>query len=86
MLAAAAGYFEHQSFGRQDAPQHIEDRIAITDDMRIMNARIGCFSHHELFPYAETAPPEMRPSRQTKKPRGFPRGFCYLIVMRILLR
>lgn len=45
MLAAAAGNFEHQPARRQDAAQHVEDRIAVADHVRIGNAGVGRFGH-----------------------------------------
>jgi hypothetical protein len=47
MLAAPAGYFKYQSPRRQYAPQHFEDRLAVANDVGMIQARIGFFGHPE---------------------------------------
>ena len=56
MLAAAARYFEYKPLRRQHAAQHIEDRLAVTRHMRMIEPRIGGFRHPRLpaFPALRT--------------------------------
>ena len=45
MLAATAGDFEYAALRRQDAPQYIEDRIAVAHNVWAVETRVGGLGH-----------------------------------------